>query len=535
LNLAPGSPSLTLPPPPLPLLPPPPPVIPVFVPVTPVFVPATPVFAPALDSDPYLPPSMQQSQLYRAALTCKVFLGPALDLLWSSMDSIVPVLRLLPTIEEIDGVYMSYQSDPHSHMFTRKVQAEHIERLNGYGARIKTFCLNEVEQPRIHPFTLIHIVALLPLPHIQEFLCTSAQSLTTTTVPFIFRNTVKRFELKNVTDTNSHIIRPFLCTLQDRVPALEDLVLRDPLGVDSLTGVPDFQQLISLEFVGNIDTSLFLQIVTVPTLRKLIVDIIDSPPAEPPRSGDIFTILNLEFLHIKGLGASIHSFLLYLNGGRLGDVAVTLVDSDKRKRQVDERNITAVSWLDECLYIISSRWPTVHTLLLNRRQCPRRQVTDVLSFSAFERFDRLQNLELDPPLSLTRVLDVAAKNPTLVELKIHILESSPDFGFDLNFVKSLVETCPELALLKVKFNFCQVPLDTFCAHPVSTRLKTLILESKEPFRWVDTQTNAIKLAQYFYAAFPSLKNLHGAASSGAAFWSHVLELITMLQQVMGRA
>ncbi|KAG6913100.1 hypothetical protein DXG01_009669, partial [Tephrocybe rancida] len=408
-------------------------------PDSPVRAPATPVFAPAppLAPVPYLP-SLQQSQLYRAALTCKTFLGPALDLLWSSMDSIVPVLRLLPTIEEIDGVYM----------FTRKVQAEDIKRLNDYGARIKTFCLNEAEQPRIHPFTLTHILALLPLPHIQEILCTSAQSLTTTTVPLIFCNTVKRFELKNVTDTNSHIIRPFLCTLQDRVPALEDLVLRDPLGVDSLTGVLDFQQLTSLEFVGNIGTSLFLQIATLPTLRKLIVDITDSPRAEPPRSGDIFAILNLEFLHIRGLGASIHSFLLYLNGGRLGDVAVTLVDSDKRRRPVDERNITVVSWLDECLSIISSRWPTVHTLLLNRRQCPRRQVTDVLSFSAFERFDHLQNLELDPPLSLTRVLDIAAKNPTLVELRIHILESSPDFGFDLNFVKSLVETCPELALLK---------------------------------------------------------------------------------------
>ena len=40
--------------------------------------------------------------------TCKAFAEPALDVLWSHMDQVVPLLKILPTFKEEQGVYVSY-------------------------------------------------------------------------------------------------------------------------------------------------------------------------------------------------------------------------------------------------------------------------------------------------------------------------------------------------------------------------------------------------------------------------------------------
>ena len=44
--------------------------------------------------------------LLNAALTCKDFLDVALDALWEKMDSLVPLLKLLPALQVKDGAYV---------------------------------------------------------------------------------------------------------------------------------------------------------------------------------------------------------------------------------------------------------------------------------------------------------------------------------------------------------------------------------------------------------------------------------------------
>ena len=44
--------------------------------------------------------------LLNAALTCKDFLGEALDALWEELDSFVPLLKLLPALQIEDGAYV---------------------------------------------------------------------------------------------------------------------------------------------------------------------------------------------------------------------------------------------------------------------------------------------------------------------------------------------------------------------------------------------------------------------------------------------
>lgn len=47
--------------------------------------------------------STRKKQLLSAGLTCRSFLDPALDILWRSMHSIMPLLRILPSFQKVNG------------------------------------------------------------------------------------------------------------------------------------------------------------------------------------------------------------------------------------------------------------------------------------------------------------------------------------------------------------------------------------------------------------------------------------------------
>jgi len=45
--------------------------------------------------------------LAQAAVTCKTFLEPALDRLWCTLDTLFPLLKLLPSFTQCEGTYVS--------------------------------------------------------------------------------------------------------------------------------------------------------------------------------------------------------------------------------------------------------------------------------------------------------------------------------------------------------------------------------------------------------------------------------------------
>lgn len=59
------------------------------------------------DGPSELTPTSKQNLLW-AGLTCKAFLEPALDRLWSSLDSLFPLLKILPSFIQSDGTYVSF-------------------------------------------------------------------------------------------------------------------------------------------------------------------------------------------------------------------------------------------------------------------------------------------------------------------------------------------------------------------------------------------------------------------------------------------
>lgn len=52
-------------------------------------------------------PHINRKGLLNIALTCKAFLEPALDTLWESLDSLLPLLKLLPLFTLVNEQYVS--------------------------------------------------------------------------------------------------------------------------------------------------------------------------------------------------------------------------------------------------------------------------------------------------------------------------------------------------------------------------------------------------------------------------------------------
>jgi hypothetical protein len=55
----------------------------------------------------HVPSQPLQQHLLWAALTCKTFLEPALDVLWRSMNSLIPLLKLLPSFQLVLDTYVT--------------------------------------------------------------------------------------------------------------------------------------------------------------------------------------------------------------------------------------------------------------------------------------------------------------------------------------------------------------------------------------------------------------------------------------------
>jgi hypothetical protein len=68
------------------------------------------VFSNFLPDDPLVLPRAEivngRKQLRNIALTCKAFKNPALDRLWIYLDSLLPLIKVLPNLKVLHGQYV---------------------------------------------------------------------------------------------------------------------------------------------------------------------------------------------------------------------------------------------------------------------------------------------------------------------------------------------------------------------------------------------------------------------------------------------
>ncbi|KAJ6540326.1 hypothetical protein B0H19DRAFT_959324, partial [Mycena capillaripes] len=103
-----------------------------------------------------------RKRLLSAALTCKSFCPTALDILWRNMDNLVPLLKLLPSFQEFNGIFV---------IFGSITWADWV-RFDCYARRVRQVTFREPSLPlKIHPslYSTISFLHSQPvLPNLQS-------------------------------------------------------------------------------------------------------------------------------------------------------------------------------------------------------------------------------------------------------------------------------------------------------------------------------------------------------------------------------
>ncbi|KAF8064856.1 hypothetical protein FPV67DRAFT_158127 [Lyophyllum atratum] len=457
---------------------------------------------------------LSQKRLLHLSLTCKAFLDPALDSLWRSMNSILPLLRLLPTLEVIDGIYM----------LCGKVQDQDLNRFKSYARRIRTYFLDSTAQPVLAPFTLTQMQALPLLPALRHLRCSSLQPLLTLTIPLLFSPTLEYFELMNVVP-DPRVTGALLYALENYAPDLKQLILHRPSSAEFLSSVLTFRQLRSLSLSGNIDFRLFQQIAALPELRCLIVDLSVLTPTTAPDTA-IIRFTKLQKLRITGFASVVASYCSYMRGGVLDDIVIEWKPEANLIREVSRQG----HW-ERCLSVMVSHWvSTLRSLVLSTRTHIR-LITSPQFFSILSKL-HLERLHIEGwQLSLKQFEELAPAIPKIKELLIRVASTAHRMPLKLFYV--FAQSCPDATLLQIRFRrLCTTEVPQLNGNSVSTHgLKTLIVDSKDPLDPAGLQ-DALGVAQYLDHLFPHLQTIQGTGiePDGVAFWSNVYDIVQKFQR-----
>ncbi|KAF8079351.1 hypothetical protein FPV67DRAFT_1776357 [Lyophyllum atratum] len=464
---------------------------------------------------------MSKNHLLCTALVCKTFLDPALDSLWRSMDSIVPLLRLLPTLEVIDDVYL----------LRGKVEDEDMSRFRSYAQRIRIYSLDTRIQPAIAPFTLTQFTLPL-LPALRHLRCSSYRPLLTSSVPLLLSPTLERFELMNATPDN-RIVGPFLYTLQIHAPDLKRLVLRGLANAETLDSIVTFHQLRFLELSGSVTLMFFQQIAALPELQSLDVEFGEPSPSNASHTPNvIFT--KLETLKITGYSALVGLCFLCMRGGCLKEITVVLREiASMSTPDVRLSQLGYCQW-DHCLSTISSRWAaTLRSLTLHSSLSFQTTSGCFLRSLSKLRLERLHILGWW--LSVRQCEELAPTIPRIKELRIHIICTTNKPEFPWRLFRVFAQSCRDAILLQMllaRFSSdTAFPLPDGDDHSdVAHGLKFLIISSMQTFQFAGLR-NTLDVARYLDRLFPHLQIIRGASDvkSPGKFWDDVSDVIQCLQ------
>ncbi|TFK75514.1 hypothetical protein BDN72DRAFT_441672 [Pluteus cervinus] len=183
-----------------------------------------------------------RKQLHSAALISRCFVHPALNLLWRTIDSVKPLLDLLPEslLSLDDGEYTVLHRSPKA-----QLEAADLQRFNYYAQMVKAFCLKQpdpaLKLPVYH--ALAHHGVPMPFfPRLQslhiEDLSASAED------PLLFHilaPSLRRVMISTYADPK--VVRTILASLLSQAPDLCYFRSHVPLPKDAMEWVLDFDQL----------------------------------------------------------------------------------------------------------------------------------------------------------------------------------------------------------------------------------------------------------------------------------------------------
>lgn len=478
--------------------------------------------------DPLASPSAfsARQDLFCAALTCRGFLAPCMDILWRDLDSLLPVLRLLPDFTYVDGSYILLGT----------VQVDDWLRLDTYARRVRSLAMG-YDSSFISPQVFIRLLKLRSNPLLPALaqLRISTSSFTDAQSSFLLPAPALTSVEIDI-GTESAGVPTLLLTLSQEQPLISHLSLRGAGKLPSSMFAPScafishmkhisslhlsfsvpsiFNSLMPvLEMVSLIDLSLDLRGCTIECVMPYFVF--------PPLPGAIAPVRRIKKLRVEGEGPII----LHLTK-RLGVIpSLTVLEVIVHSDRTVLFPLKIGTFFHNIMLWILLLAKSIRSLRIHNDSAIHASESSAVFLNP--NLIDLEHLEFTNfPISAEDE-DIEAftlSSPSLIDLFL------PGGGQKLPspaVLRYLSENCPKLEHLQIHLNMTFVPKlpESYC---YSHLLKNLTIGSYDFEATID---NLIAISSYLHRLFPHLRTVQQDDAYDIEQWGHVDLLLRAFQSV----
>ncbi|KAJ7105567.1 hypothetical protein C8R44DRAFT_987579 [Mycena epipterygia] len=450
-----------------------------------------------------------RTTLRSAALTCRSFCSPALDVLWRSIDNLLPLLELLPSFKVVEG----------NHTISGMIKASDWARFDCYAQRVHRVAYRGGSIPVIHPSVYLSLAILHPHPLLPNLLSVEyhgPHSSGATPFPealLLVSPTVRHVKISSSGLEVFHTTN-FLSTLAGKSTQLSSLLFyNQPHAVldNILSSFTYLRELHVMDMLGQLKAKTLRSMAQLEHLNSLSIDLISLNPFSTFAIGHLplhgqghRRFPALELLRIQC--STLAMLIVFLDMTTPGTLKTLIIDGRMSLHPFDGARF--------CQKI--SCGGSLHRL----------EISNVVGSIATSlnpldlRHLRIFDLRNSPSLSLAGV-DVTALAtawPALTCLAI------PSGDLDLPSLNVLAANCPDLAYLQITLSTLNVP--PFTMTPVRRHvLRDLHLSNS-----LCSAGSVHLLARHFDRLFPRLQSIC-AGGPDQHRWKEVESMVFAFQDV----
>ncbi|KAG6825477.1 hypothetical protein H0H92_003607 [Tricholoma furcatifolium] len=519
--------------------------------------------------------------LLSVALVCTAFRDPAIDMLWESMDSAIPLLHLLPTVELVNGVYAIRILTPNK-MICGDTCDKDMLRFKFYAKKIRRLTRSSLDHkgsqyPPIAP----HVLALLERElHLRDLIFSSFEALCAPETPCLIpycstlytsdassvsivplgwvsppdpglpfigsSSSLERVEIRDAQNSRHRDfakdfsrMRPFMYALKTRASDLQHLVIDIQTDSRVWKMISNFKNLHSLEFSGVLDLKSFrLLAVSLPELQRLSVNLLDTSPLSltfiDSDSSATFPFDKLCILKMSGRGLAVASYLKRMLGRNVQTLSIIIDNSNPPSHRSfsgsEEQQWDLSILAAKRLWASSLQSIHLETLQTGRIPMSAMFLSDLAAIP-------LTSLVIEAKISEQDCKMLCRSLISIHSLYIHRILASVPVGSGstaaggtagIEILVAFATYCQNLVSMQIGFEERVATSFSYLSsiHPEGDHmLKTLVIISEDDCHDINNVQHLIDAARLLYRLFPVLETLRASDKhASAVFWENVYKL-----------
>ena len=478
-----------------------------------------------------------KQNLLWAGLTCKALLEPALDRLWRSLDSLFPLLRILPSFTQSDGTYVSFFFGflhpiilSHCHKVLRgNVTPEDWARFDWYARRVRIFCYTRDPDNldiAMHVYFRIAQLRSTPLlPSLRHLHCpsTSQNDFLISGICLFLSPSLQGLQFENISSVEDKLCGTMLHTLASDGAQIEKIVLRGKgLSRDTLWMAIRFEHLSWLELSGMgeaVNLEIVERIGALPWMVDLAIDFTDSRMEALVQD---IGLKNLNSLMITASVPFVQAFLSHIATTQL-ETFIAVLPSNP----TDDKK--------EFLTKVVDRWKdTLHHIALVHQQVEEFPLEhlDIDTLAPLVPLRKLTYLRLEGyTMELTddNISDMTIAWPEMDTMLLPFIDAIRPHP-TIASLRTIASQCPNLRYLTIPLNTLDLApfIPTGALHTPAHELHTLTIASTDD-PW--DPRDLLHAAQHIDNLFLKLKFLSLYEGPDTDRWMQMHDIIQMYQAV----